>query len=200
MVAPEIDRLMKLLAQLPGLGPRSGKRAALHLIKRQTTHLDPLVEALTQVRASVKTCTRCGNLDTQDICSICTSEKRTKNLVCVVAQVEDLWAMERSGSYQGLYHVLGGVLSALDGVTPEDLRLAPLLERLQDGSITEVIIALNATVEGQTTAYYVHEKLSAAFPTITITRLAHGIPIGGDLDYLDEGTILAALEARRPLA
>lgn len=197
MVAREIDQLMKLLAQLPGLGPRSGKRAALHLIKRKATHMEPLLEALQMVLATIQTCEQCGNLDTETICSICTNPKRDTSVLCIVEDVEDLWAMERSGSYRGQYHVLGGVLSALDGIGPENLNLSPLIKRLEKGEIKEVIIGLNATIEGQTTAHYLHEKINPY--NIKVTRLAHGLPIGGDLDYLDEGTILAALEARQPL-
>lgn len=197
MVAREIEQLMKLLAQLPGLGPRSGKRAALHLIKRKTTHMEPLVEALEKVLSSVQTCPQCGNLDTQVPCALCVNTKRDNTVLCIIEDVEDLWAMERSASYRGQYHVLGGVLSALDGIGPEDLNLSPLMKRLESGEVQEVIIGLNATIEGQTTAHYLHDKLSPF--KLKITRLAHGLPIGGDLDYLDEGTILAALEARQPL-
>jgi len=197
MIAKEIDRLMRLLAQLPGLGPRSGKRAALHLIKRKKTHLEPLVEALQIALATVQPCTLCGNLDTKPICILCGDLKRDPSLLCIIEDVEDLWAMERSGSFRGHYLVLGGVLSALDGIGPENLNLNLLMKRLDQGNVQEVIIALSATMEGQTTAHYVHDTLSDR--SIKVTRLAHGLPIGGDLDYLDEGTILAALEARQPL-
>ena len=197
MIAKEIDRLMRLLAQLPGLGPRSGKRAALHLIKRKKTHLEPLVEALQIALATVQPCTLCGNLDTKPICILCSDPKRDPSLLCIIEDVEDLWAMERSGSFRGHYLVLGGVLSALDGIGPENLNLNLLMKRLDQGNVQEVIIALSATMEGQTTAHYVHDTLSNR--SIKVTRLAHGLPIGGDLDYLDEGTILAALEARQPL-
>jgi len=197
MIAKEIDRLMRLLAQLPGLGPRSGKRAALHLIKRKKTHLEPLVEALQTVFATVQPCTLCGNLDTKPVCILCSDHKRDASLLCIIEDVEDLWAMERSGSFRGHYLVLGGVLSALDGIGPENLNLNLLMQRIERGGIQEVIIALSATLEGQTTAHYVHDMLNTS--GIKVTRLAHGLPIGGDLDYLDEGTILAALEARQPL-
>ena len=197
MIAKEIDRLKRLLAQLPGLGPRSGKRAALHLIKRKKTHLEPLVEALQIALATVQPCTLCGNLDTKPICILCSDPKRDPSLLCIIEDVEDLWAMERSGSFRGHYLVLGGVLSALDGIGPENLNLNLLMKRLDQGNVQEVIIALSATMEGQTTAHYVHDTLSDR--SIKVTRLAHGLPIGGDLDYLDEGTILAALEARQPL-
>lgn len=186
---------MRLLAQLPGLGPRSGKRAALHLMKKKDERLIPLLEALEQVRETVQPCTLCGNLDTSPQCSICTNPKRDSKVICVVEEVEDLWAMERSGSFQGTYHVLGGVLSALDGMGPDQLNVAPLLKRLE--GVEEVIIALSATLEGQTTAHFLGEKL-APFP-VRVTGLARGLPVGGNLDYLDEGTILAALEARHPI-
>jgi recombination protein RecR len=197
MIAKEIDRLMKLLAQLPGLGPRSGKRAALHLIKRKTTHLEPLIEALQTALKTVQPCTLCGNLDTQPVCILCSNPKRDPSLLCIIEDVEDLWAMERSGSFRGRYLVLGGVLSALDGVGPQDLNMGLLMQCLERGGVEEVIIALSATLEGQTTAHYVSDALRT-FP-VKVTRLAHGLPMGGDLDYLDGGTILAALEARQPL-
>jgi recombination protein RecR len=197
MIAKEIDHLMKLLAQLPGLGPRSGKRAALHLLKRRATHMVPLIDALSNVLATVKTCAVCGNIDTKSPCSLCEDHKRDSSSLCIIEDVEDLWAMERAHAFRGRYHVLGGVLSALDGIGPENLTLESLMKRIETGHIQEVIIALSATMEGQTTAHYLHDKLSA-FP-IKITRLAHGLPMGGDLDYLDEGTILAALNARQPI-
>ena len=187
MVAREIEQLMKLLAQLPGLGPRSGKRAALHLIKRRSTHMEPLLEALEKVRTAVQTCSTCGNLDTQIPCTLCTNTKRDPSILCIIEDVEDLWAMERSASYRGHYHVLGGAV-CLGWCWTRGLSIAPLMKRLEDGNIQEIIIALNATIEGQTTAHYVSEKLAPFH--VKITRLAHGLPIGGDLDYLDEGTIL----------
>lgn len=197
MVAKEIDRLIRLLSQLPGLGPRSGKRAALHLMKRKETHMGPLVESLTQVLSNVQTCSVCGHIDTQNPCTLCQDPRRDSSILCVIEDVEDLWAMERSGSFRGQYHVLGGVLSAFDGIGPEHLSLERLVDRVGQGEIQEVIIALGATIEGQTTTHYIHEHI-AAFP-VKITRLAHGLPMGGDLDYLDEGTIMAAFQARRPL-
>lgn len=197
MVAKEIDHLMKLLAQLPGLGPRSGKRAALHLIKKKETHMVPLMEALRTVLSTVQTCGTCGNIDTKSPCSLCESDRRDKSTLCIIEDVEDLWAMERANVFRGQYHVLGGVLSALDGIGPENLALESLVRRLEQGNIQEIIIALGATMEGQTTAHYLHDKL-APF-SVKMTRLAHGLPVGGDLDYLDEGTIMAALTARQPI-
>lgn len=188
---------MKLLAQLPGLGPRSGKRAALHLIKRRHTHMMPLIDALTTVFSTATTCGVCGNIDTKSPCVLCEDDKREATSLCVVEDVEDLWAMERAHVFRGRYHVLGGVLSALDGVGPENLTLNSLIRRVEKGDIQEVIIALSATMEGQTTAHYLHDKLSSF--SVKITRLAHGLPMGGDLEYLDEGTIMAALHARQPI-
>ncbi len=193
MTGPEIENLIKMLARLPGLGPRSARRAALHLLKRRDTMLLPLADALKAAAENVKTCSVCGNLDTTDPCSICSDPKRDPALICVVEEVGDLWAIERSGAFKGRYHVLGGVLSALEGVGPEDLNLAKLVERARDAR--EVILATNATVEGQTTAHYITDRLSGT--PATVTRLAHGVPVGGELDYLDDGTLTAALRARR---
>jgi recombination protein RecR len=188
----EIERLIQLLAKLPGLGPRSGRRAALLLLKRRETLLQPLAAALAAAAEKVHPCSTCGNLDETDPCAICRDAKRDPQLLCVVEDVADLWAIERTGAFAGRYHVLGGTLSALDGIGPEDLDVAGLLRRAPRGG--EVVIALNATVEGQTTAHYLTDQLSGF--DIKVTRLAHGVPVGGELDYLDEGTLAAALRAR----
>jgi recombination protein RecR len=197
---PEIERLIELLARLPGLGPRSARRAVLHLMKRREVLLEPLAAALEEAGRVIKTCSVCGNLDSRDPCAICADERRDATAVCVVEDVADLWAIERSGAFRGRYHVLGGVLSALDGTGPDDLRIASLIDRVRKGSegggdMREVIIATNATVEGQTTAHYIADRLAST--GIAVTRLAHGVPVGGELDYLDDGTLSAALRARR---
>jgi len=192
----EIDRLIDLLAKLPGLGPRSARRAALHLLKRREALLEPLSLALAETAKRIRACSVCGNLDTTDPCALCRDPRRDAELLCVVEEVSDLWAIERSGAFKGRYHILGGTLSALEGVGPEELRIATLLARVAEGKVREVILALNATVEGQTTAHYIMDRLAAA--PVQITRLAHGVPVGGELDYLDEGTLTAALAARRP--
>ena len=194
---PEIDRLIDLLAKLPGLGPRSARRAALQLLKRPEQLLRPLAAALSDAGEKVRPCTICGNLDTQDPCGVCRAPGREEGLVCVVAEVADLWALERSGAYRGRYHVLGGVLSALDGVRPEDLRIGSLVARCQSGDVKEVILALDATVDGQTTAHVVAEAVAAT--GVPVTRLAQGVPVGGSLELLDDGTILAALKSRKAL-
>ena len=196
MAGAEIERLIQLLARLPGLGPRSARRAALHMLNRRDTVLTPLAQALSAAADSVTACAQCGNLDSVDPCAICIDARRDRSVICVVEQVADLWAMERSGAFRGCYHVLGGVLSALDGVSPEDLRIAGLAERAGRPAVKEVILALNATVDGQTTAHYVADRLAGC--EVTISRLAHGVPVGGELDYLDDGTLTAALNARRP--
>jgi len=193
----ELDRLIQLLSKLPGLGPRSARRAALFLLKRRESLMEPLAAALTETAAKVKPCSRCGNLDTADPCALCRDPRRDQGLICVVEDVADLWAIERSAAYNGLYHVLGGTLSALDGVGPEDLRIEPLVKRVAESKAREVILALNATVEGQTTAHYVMDRLAAT--GVHVSRLAHGVPVGGELDYLDEGTLSAALAARKSL-
>jgi len=193
---PEIERLIQLLAKLPGLGPRSARRAALTLLKKRDVLLEPLAGAMRDAAAAIKTCAVCGNLDTTSPCSLCRDPRREAGVLCVVEDVADLWALERAGVFRGKYHVLGGALSALDGVTPERLNLAGLVERVRDG-VGEVILAMNATVEGQTTAHYLMDTLA---PTgVSVTRLAHGVPVGGELDYLDEGTLSAAFKARRAL-
>jgi len=193
---PEIERLISLLAKLPGLGPRSARRAALTLLKRKDQLLAPLAEAMADAAARVKVCSTCGSLDTRDPCAICADPTRDASLICVVEEVGALWAMERAGAFRGRYHVLGGLLSALDGVGPEALRIAPLVARAQDGAVKEAILALPATVDGQTTAHYLADRLA---PTgVAVTSLARGVPVGGDLDWLDDGTIAQALRARRP--
>ena len=194
----ELDRLIQLLSKLPGLGPRSARRAALFLLKRRESLMEPLAAALTEAAAKVRPCSLCGNLDAADPCALCRDPRRDQSLVCVVEDVADLWAIERSAAYRGLYHVLGGTLSALDGVGPEDLRIEPLVRRTASGQVREVILAMNATVEGQTTAHYIMDRLTES--RVRISRLAHGVPVGGELDYLDEGTLSAALAARKPLS
>lgn len=191
-----IERLIRLLSKLPGLGPRSARRVALHLLKRRELLMLPLAEAIEATANEVKSCSLCGNLDTADPCAICTDERRDAATLCVVEDIADLWALERAHAFRGRYHVLGGTLSALDGIGPEDLGIARLVERVRTGGIREVILATNATVEGQTTAHYIADKLVDA--GAQVTRLAHGVPLGGELDYLDDGTLLAALKARRP--
>lgn len=193
----ELDHLIQLLSKLPGLGPRSARRAALFLLKRRESLMEPLAAALVETAAKVRPCSRCGNLDTADPCALCRDPRRDQGLICVVEDVADLWAIERSAAYNGLYHVLGGTLSALDGVGPEDLRIEPLVRRVGETKAREVILALNATVEGQTTAHYVMDRLAAT--GVHVSRLAHGVPVGGELDYLDEGTLSAALAARKSL-
>jgi len=193
----EIDQLIQLLAKLPGLGPRSARRAALYLLKRRESLLAPLAQSLADAATHVLTCARCGNLDTVDPCGICTDARRDGTRLCVVEDVADLWAIERSGAFAGRYHVLGGTLSALEGVGPEELRVEPLLARVARDGVTEVILALSATVEGQTTAHYLADRLGQS--GVAVTRLAQGVPMGGELDYLDEGTLSAALSARRPV-
>lgn len=191
---PEIERLIQLLARLPGLGPRSGRRAALHLIKRRDQLLGPLAEAMRIAAERIVVCSTCGNVDTSDPCTICADPGRDPSILIVVEDVSDLWALERAGAVRARYHVLGGVLSALDGVRPEHLALDKLVARAAEPGIGEVILALNATVDGQTTAHYITDIL--AHLPLRVTRLAHGVPVGGELDYLDEGTLSAALRSR----
>ena len=191
----DIGHLIELLAKLPGLGPRSARRAVLHLIKKRSLHLIPLADALHRVGTTARECLNCGNIGTTDICDICESEKRATGELCVVEDVADLWAMERAGVFKGRYHVLGGTLSALDAVGPEELRIPKLIDRIKSEQVSEVILALGATIDGQTTAHYIADQL----PDITVTSLAQGVPVGGELDYLDDGTITAALKARRSL-
>ncbi|ODU71671.1 MAG: recombination protein RecR [Novosphingobium sp. SCN 66-18] len=197
MASQEIEALAGALARLPGLGPRSARRAVLWLIKRRETALTQLVEALATVRDRLVECDTCGNVDTSNPCGICADPRRDSRAICVVEEVADLWALDRAHLFTGRYHVLGGRLSALDGVRPEDLAIASLLDRVAAGGIDEVVLAMNATLEGQTTAHYIAERLEA-FP-VRVTQLAHGLPVGGELDYLDEGTLAQALRARRPV-
>lgn len=194
---PEIERLIQLLAKLPGLGPRSARRAALHLIKNRERLLSPLSAAMAEALDRVVICSQCGNVDTVDPCTLCTDPRRDRSMICVVEDVGDLWALERAGAWSGLYQVLGGTLSAIEGVRPEDLAIAPLVNRAAHEQVKEVVLALNATVEGQTTAHYIMERLKDL--GIATSRLAHGVPVGGELDYLDEGTLTQAIRARRPL-
>jgi recombination protein RecR len=190
----DIERLIEMMAKLPGLGPRSARRAVLHLIKKRALQMQPLADQMARVAATARECLNCGNIGTSDICAICESEVRATGELCVVEDVADLWAMERAAVFKGRYHVLGGTLSALDAVGPEELRIPKLLDRVASENVTEVILALNATVDGQTTAHYIAERLG---PDVKVTSLAQGVPIGGELDYLDDGTIAAALKARR---
>ena len=193
---PEIERLVQLLAKLPGLGPRSARRAALVLLKKRETLLEPLGQAMREAAVAIRVCGQCGNLDTTSPCAICRDPRRDSHLLCVVEDVADLWALERAGIFRGRYHVLGGALSALDGMTPEKLNVAPLAARVANG-VEEVVLAMNATVEGQTTAHYLMDILTGS--QAKVTRLAHGVPVGGELDYLDEGTLSAAFRARREM-
>jgi recombination protein RecR len=198
MASQEIEQLTGALARLPGLGPRSARRAVLWLIKRRESALPALLEALAQVQEALVECATCGNVDTASPCAICADPRRDPRALCVVEDVADLWALDRAHLFAGRYHVLGGRLSALEGVRPEDLTIAPLLARVERGGIDEIVLAMNATLEGQTTAHYLAERLEQ-FP-VRITQLAHGLPVGGELDYLDEGTLAQALRARRPVA
>lgn len=192
----EIENLIALMAKLPGLGPRSARRAVLHLIRKRALLLTPLANSITEVAATARECLNCGNIGTNDICPICEDNERANGELCVVEDVSDLWAMERAGVFKGRYHVLGGTLSALDAVGPDDLRIPRLLDRVPAEAVTEVILALNATIDGQTTAHYIADQLSGQ---VRLTSLAQGVPIGGELDYLDEGTISAALRARKEI-
>lgn len=195
MDAPgNIERLVELMARLPGLGPRSARRAVLHMLKKRGQVMAPLAQVLAEVAASARDCAICGNIGDSDICPICRDDRRANGEICVVENVADLWAMERGGAFRGRYHVLGGTLSALDSVGPDELRIPKLVQRVGDEGAREVILALNATVDGQTTAHYIADVLGAA---VKVTSLAQGVPIGGELDYLDDGTIGAALRARR---
>jgi recombination protein RecR len=197
MASQEIETLASALSRLPGLGPRSARRAVLWLIKRRETALVQLVQALAAVREALVECHVCGNVDTSDPCVICADPRRDARALCVVEDVADLWALDRARLFAGRYHVLGGRLSALDGVRPEDLSIGRLIERVAAGGIDEVVLAMNATLEGQTTAHYIAERLETM--PVRLTQLAHGLPVGGELDYLDEGTLAQALRARRPL-
>ena len=195
MAGAEIENLVKLLARLPGLGPRSARRAVLQMMRRRESLLDPLSEALMVARDKIVSCTICGNIDTLSPCTICADSRRDASVLCVVEDVGDLWALERAQAVKGRYHVLGGTLSALDGIGPDDLNLGGLKQRCAENAVKEIILATNATVEGQTTAHVITDMLSDL--DVTITRLAHGVPVGGELDYLDDGTLLAAMKSRR---
>ena len=192
----DIDALIEMMAKLPGLGPRSARRAVLHLIRKRSLLLIPLADTIRTVAETARECLNCGNVGTTDVCDICTSEKRANGELCVVEDVADLWAMERSGVFKGRYHVLGGTLSALDAIGPQELRIPRLIDRVQSEGVTEVILALNATIDGQTTAHYIADQLEGQ---VRLTSLAQGVPIGGELDYLDDGTITAAMRARKSL-
>jgi len=198
MAAAEIDRLVRLLGRLPGLGPRSARRAVLAMIKRPETVMAPLRQAIDDCLSAVATCEVCGNIDSVSPCSVCADPSRDRRTICVVQEVEDLWAMDKSGRYRGLYHVLGGTLSALDGRTPEELRIGALLARLEAAPVEEIVLALGATVDGQTTAHYLAQRLSGS--SCEVTRLGQGLPIGGELNYLDDGTLEAAWQARQRVA
>jgi recombination protein RecR len=197
VVGQDIEKLIKLIAKLPSLGSRSARRIVLHLIKKKEASLLPLIEAMQNVAENIKTCEICGNFDTSSPCSVCSSEKREKNIICVVQDVADLWAMERTGFYHGQYHVLGGVLSALDGVAPEDLNIESLINKIMSGGVNELVLALPATIDGQITSHYLVNKLKSY--DVKITSLAQGIPVGAELDYMDEGTIQLALNSRKEL-
>lgn len=192
----DIETLIDMMAKLPGLGPRSARRAVLHLIRKRALKLIPLSDAMAQVAETARECMNCGNVGTTDVCDLCTSEKRANGELCVVEDVADLWAMERASVFKGRYHVLGGTLSALDGIGPDDLRIPRLIDRVTTENISEIILALGATIDGQTTGHYIADQLEGR---VTVTSLAQGVPIGGELDYLDEGTITAALAARKPI-
>ena len=196
VAGPEIERLIQLLARLPGLGPRSARRAALHLIKKREALMTPLTNALQVAIERIQVCKTCGNIDTQNPCTVCTDPRRDPAAIVVVADVADLWALERAHAINARYHVLGGTLSPLDGVGPDDLSIAGLVKRAHDSAVTEIVLALNATVDGQSTAHYITDLLQDA--KVKVTRLAHGVPVGGELDYLDEGTLAAAIRSRTP--
>jgi recombination protein RecR len=197
ITGPEIERLIQLLGRLPGLGPRSARRAALHLVKNREKLLAPLALAMRETEEKVLVCATCGNIDTHDPCAVCTDPRRDPAIICVVEEVGDLWALERAGAINAMYHVLGGTLSAMEGIGPDDLNIQSLLNRCgPDSPVKEVILAVNATVEGQATAHYITDRLKHM--NMAVSRLAHGVPVGGELDYLDEGTLSAAMRARRP--
>lgn len=198
MVGPEIKELIQLFAKLPGLGPRSGRRAALHLIKNKEKIMQPLVQSIATAAEKVVTCPTCGSLDTQMPCGLCSDPQRNISIICVIEDVADLWAMERAAIFKGLYHVVGGTLSALDGIGPDELNISKLVQRANDSKVQEIILALSATVDGQTTAHYIANCLAQS--NVTITAIANGVPIGGELDYLDDGTLATALNSRRPLS
>ena len=193
----DLEPLVKMLSKLPGLGPRSARRSVLYLMKKPQSTMIPLADTIRSVAEKIKTCGRCGNIDTQDPCEICRSAKRSTETICVVVDIDDLWAIERTHSYKGVYHILGGTLSALDGVRPDDLSIEHLLNRLSDQETEEVILALPATVDGQTTAHYIVQEINKLPIQPQMSHLAHGVPVGGELNYLDEGTLTMAMEKRR---
>ena len=197
VAGPEIERLIALLARLPGLGPRSARRAALHLIKKRESLMEPLAASMGEAAQKIAVCPDCGNMDVLSPCAICSDERRDRSMIIVVEEVGDLWALERAGVSKALYHVLGGVLSPLDGVNPQDLNIPRLVERAAANNVSEVLLALNATIEGQSTAHYIVEQLIAC--NVTVSRLAHGVPVGGELDFLDEGTLAAAIKSRKEM-
>ena len=197
MSKTDIETLTELLSKLPALGPRSARRAVLFLLKKKQTHMAPLITALDNVMKNVRPCPICGNMDTVEPCSICTDPRRDKSQICVVADIADLWALERANTFHGLYHVLGGVLSALDGIGPEELNISSLIGKVQAGQVKEIILALPATLDGQTTAHYLTDIMEK-YPVV-ITALSHGVPVGGELDYLDDGTLQAAFKTRRKI-
>ncbi len=197
VAGPEIERLISLLAKLPGLGPRSARRAALHLIKKRESLLEPLAASMSETAQKIEICSNCGNVDVLEPCAICRDERRDHTMIVVVEEVGDLWALERAKVTKARYHVLGGVLSPLDGITPQDLNLNQLIERARTNSVSEVLLALNATIEGQSTSHYIMEQLAPC--NVKISQLAHGVPVGGELDYLDEGTLAAAVKARKEM-
>lgn len=197
MAGTDIEALIRQLAKLPGLGPRSARRAVLDLIKKKESVMKPLIQSLERAAESVRICGTCGNFDTQDPCAMCLDPKRDRSLICVVEDVADLWALERSASFRGVYHVTGGLLSPLDGVGPDDLNIAGLVARAGADQVKEVVLALSATVDGQSTAHYLADRLDGA--NVVLSGLAHGVPVGGELDYLDDGTLSAAMKARRPV-
>lgn len=198
MSAGDINDLIRMLARLPGVGPRSARRLALTLLQDRETMMKPLMMQMDKTYANITTCTRCGNLDSQNPCAICADTRRNHTVICVVGGIADIWAVERTRSFDGIYHVLGGVLSAIDGIKPSDLRIDDLQDRVKTENIQEVVLALSATVDGQTTAHYLTDRLSES--NVRITRLAHGMPVGGELDYLDDGTLTTALRSRTPVA
>lgn len=193
-IGPELSRLIDLLSKLPSLGPKSARRVALTLLKKRETLMQPLADALAAAAVAVKACSKCGNLDTTEPCAICTNETRDKSIICVISDVGDLWALERTQGYRGQYHVLGGLLNSLDGITPDDLRIKELMARLEAGGVKEIVLALSATLDGQSTAHYLASLLENT--GVKISRLSHGLPVGGELDHLDEGTLMTALRAR----
>ncbi|MEM8934874.1 MAG: recombination mediator RecR [Pseudomonadota bacterium] len=197
-IGPELQRLIDLLAKLPGLGPRSAKRAALYLLKKREPVMNPLAFALADAAEKVKACTICGNWDSIDPCAICSDPERDKSVICVVQDVADLWALERAAAHKGRFHVLGGLLSPLDGIGPDELNIGALAARAGDEAVSEIVLALPATVDGQTTAHYLTEQLEQ-IGGVAVTRLSQGVPVGGELDYLDEGTLAAAMKSRRPV-